>query len=98
MHASTSRMTQEDHDDAMDAAAENMNTHNMTININQETTEPVLEHPPPARHAGQGRTRLSVVQHYNMGALPVNTAPRCSPRTNNNNANKKNKENDNKHL
>jgi hypothetical protein len=45
-------MTQEDHDDAMDAAAENMNARDMTIDINQETTAPVLKHPPPARHAG----------------------------------------------
>jgi hypothetical protein len=55
MQASTSRMTEEDHDDTMDAAAENMNTRDMTIDINQETTVPVLEHPPPARHAGRGR-------------------------------------------
>jgi hypothetical protein len=48
MHASTSRMTQEDHNNTMDAAAENMNARDMTIDINQETTAPVLEYPPPA--------------------------------------------------
>jgi phospholipid N-methyltransferase len=39
-------MTQEDHDDAMDAAAETMNARDMTIDINQETSNPVLEYPP----------------------------------------------------
>jgi hypothetical protein len=48
-------MTQEDHDEAMDAAVENMNACNMTIDINQETSAPILEYPPPARHAGRGR-------------------------------------------
>jgi hypothetical protein len=43
---------QKDQDDAMDAAAENMNVRDMTIDINQETTAPVLEYLPPARHAG----------------------------------------------
>jgi hypothetical protein len=50
MHASTSRMTQEYHDNAVDDAAENMNARNITIDINQDTITPVLEHPPPARH------------------------------------------------
>jgi hypothetical protein len=98
MHASTSRMTQDDHDNAMDAAAENLNAHDVTIDITQENPAPVLEYPPPARHTGRGRARLSIAQRYNMGMLPVNTAPRRSPRTNNNNTNKKNKENDSTHL
>jgi hypothetical protein len=59
IRASTLRMTQEDHDDAMDTAVENMNTCNMTIDINQETSAPVLEYPPPAHHAGRGRNRPS---------------------------------------
>jgi hypothetical protein len=45
-------MTQDDHDDTMDAAAENMNARDMTIDINQDTTTPVIEHPPPTRPAG----------------------------------------------
>jgi hypothetical protein len=49
---STSRMTQEDHDDAMDTATENMNARDMTVDINQDTTTPVLEYLPPLRHVG----------------------------------------------
>jgi hypothetical protein len=40
-------MTQDDHNDAMHAATENMNARNMMININQDTTAPVLEYLPP---------------------------------------------------
>jgi hypothetical protein len=83
----------------MEAAAENMNAHDMTIDINQETAAPVLEHPPPIRYTSRGRARLSAAQRYNIGTLPVNTTPRRSPRTTNNTTNsKKNKENDSKHL
>jgi hypothetical protein len=64
----------------MDAAVENMNACNMTIDINQESSAPVLEYPPPARHATWGRNRPSAAQRYNLGGLPTHTIPRRSPR------------------
>jgi hypothetical protein len=42
----------------------------MAINIQQDTTPPTLEYPPPARHQGRGRGQLSVAQCYNLSCLP----------------------------
>jgi hypothetical protein len=91
MRPSTSRMTQEDHNDAMDAAVENMNARNMTIDINQETSVPVLEYPPPARHAGRGHNRPSAAQRYSLGGIPTHTTPRRSPRNHDDENNNKKK-------